>query len=176
MYYLSVAACKGAVILITKNQRNQAHACTRKMAKTWTSYRTKWILLDSKNSCPITLDLDRDRHMLSGWIVYKHSDNIWQGIAAHADLRTADPTVSIDPPKYKAQTILSIEDLDAQALDPRALTTCRRDLVKVLHSPNSNQTNQTKPITQIRIYTLSVRGLYIIQRVYYTTLYHTILY
>jgi len=56
----------------------------------------------------------------------------------HADLRTADPTVLFDPLKYEAQTIVSLGDIDAQALNPRAFTTCRRDFVQVLHNPNSS--------------------------------------
>jgi len=96
--------------------------------------------------------------MLSGRIISIHSGDIWQENAAHADLRTADPTVPFDPLKYEAQTIISIEN--KVALHPRAFTTCNRDLVQVLHNPNSNKTNQTKPITQIHIYTLNVRGLY----------------
>jgi len=35
---VSVAAFKGAVLLITKNHRNQAHACTIKKAGTCTPY------------------------------------------------------------------------------------------------------------------------------------------
>jgi len=34
---VSVAAYKGAMILITKNHRNQAHACTIEKAETYTS-------------------------------------------------------------------------------------------------------------------------------------------
>ncbi len=89
--------------------------------------------------------------MLSGRIISIHSGNIWQENAVHADLRTADPTVPFDLLKYEAKTIISIESEDAQALNLRAFTTCRRDLVQVLHNPNSNKTNQTKPITQIHI-------------------------
>jgi len=58
-----------------------------------------------------------------------------------ADLRTADTTIAFDPLKYEAQTIMSIENKDAQALNPRAFTTCRRNLVQVLHNPDSNKTN-----------------------------------
>jgi len=156
----SVAAYKGAVILITKNHRNQAHACTIKKAKTCTPYSTKWILLNSENSSPITLDSDRDWHMLSGRIISIHLGDIWQENAAHADLRSADPAVPFDPLKYEAQTIISIKNKDAQALNPRAFSTCRRDLVQVLQKSHSNKTNQTKLITQKHIYTLNVRGLY----------------
>ncbi len=38
---VTVAAYTGVVILITKNQRNQAHACTVKKAETCTPYSTK---------------------------------------------------------------------------------------------------------------------------------------
>jgi len=98
--------------------------------------------------------------MLSGKIISLHSGDIWQVNAAHADLRTADPTIPFDPLRYKAQTTISIENKDAQALNPRAFTTCRRNVLQVLHNPNNNKTNQTKPITQTHIYTLNVRGLY----------------
>jgi len=98
--------------------------------------------------------------MLSGKIISLHSGNIWQVNAAHADLRTAEPTIPFDPLKYDAQTTTSLEKRDAQALYPCALTTCRRNLVQVLQNFNSNKTNQTKPITQIHVYTLNVRGLY----------------
>jgi len=94
--------------------------------------------------------------MLSGRIISMHSGDIWQENAAHADFLTADPTVPFDPLKYEAQTIISMEDIDAQALNPRAFTTCRRDLVQALHNPNSNGTNQANPITQIHVYTLNV--------------------
>jgi len=109
---VSVAAYKGAVILITKNHRNQPHACTIKKAETHTSNCTKWILLDSEHSCPITLDSDRDWYrtcdMLSGKTISLHSGDIWQVNAAHADLRTADPTIPFDPLRYEAQTTISI--------------------------------------------------------------------
>jgi len=98
--------------------------------------------------------------MLSGIIISIHSGDIWQENAAHADLRTADPTVPFDPLKHEAQTIISIENKDAQALTPHAFTTCGKILVQVYHNPNSNKMNQTKPITQIHFYTLNVRGLY----------------
>ncbi len=53
-----------------------------------------------QNSYPIILDSDRDRRMLSGRVISIHSGDIWQENAAHADLRTADPTVPFDPLKY----------------------------------------------------------------------------
>jgi len=97
--------------------------------------------------------------MLSGKIISLHSGDIWQVNAAHADLPTADPTIPFDPLRYEAQTTISIDNKDAQALNPRAFTTCRRNVLQVLHNPNNNKTNQTKPITQIHVYTLNVRGL-----------------
>jgi len=79
---VSVAAYKGAVVLITKNHRNQPHACTIEKAEINTSNCTKWILLDSENSCPITLDSNRCWYMLSGKIIFLHSGDIWQVNAA----------------------------------------------------------------------------------------------
>ncbi len=81
--------------------------------------------------------------MLSGKIISLHSGDIWQENAAHADLHTADPTIPFDPLKYEAQTTISIENEDAQALNPRAFTTCRRNLLQDLHNPN-NKTKQTR--------------------------------
>jgi len=132
------------VILITKNHRNQAHACTIKKAETYTSNCTKWILLDSEHSCLITLDSDRDWYILSGRLISLHSGDTWQANAAHADLRTADPTIPFDPLKYEAQTTISIESKDAQALNQLAFTNCRGNLLQVSHNPNNNKTNQTK--------------------------------
>jgi len=81
-----------------------------KKAEICSPYSTKWILIDSENSCPIILDSDRDWRMLWGRTISIHSGDHWQENAAHADLRTADPTVPFDPLKYEAQTIISIEN------------------------------------------------------------------
>ena len=82
--------------------------------------------------------------MLRGSIVSNQSGDIWQENAAHADLRTADPAVPFDPLRYEAQTTISIESKDAQALNQLAFTNCRGNLLQVSHNPNNNKTNQTK--------------------------------